>query len=129
MSGDSLEAMLDDTESSGSPRNVEGLSISELISELDKALNSTFFYAKSNITKRNLRGIMKAESFQKYLFNRFGFRIDTLDTLVTTKIENVLSVDGKGRKDITDIIQKGTVKVEAKSGLDVFDRLLGGSPR
>ena len=129
MSGDSLEALLEDSEKSGSPHNIEGFKISELIAELNRALNETSFYAKSNITRRNLRGIIRAEVFQQYLFSRFGFRLMSLDTLVLHKVQGVLSVDGKGRREIADVISKGTMKIEAKSGLDIADRLLGLGPR
>lgn len=130
MTGDSLEALLDDKESSGQPTNVEGFKLSELIAELDRVMNTTAFYSKSDITSRNLRGILKAQAFQEYLFHRYGFRIKVLEKLIEDKLQNVLSVDRKGRKEIADMISKGTMKIEAKSGLDIADKLLGGgSPR
>ena len=130
MPGDSLEAQLTDDEQSGRPSSIENFNVKELITELDNVLNSSTFYAKSNITNRNLRGILKGNAFQSYLFTRYGFRLITLDVLIEEKIKNVLSVDGIGRRQIIEMIQKGTVKVEAKSGMDFVDRLLGGgSPR
>lgn len=126
MAGDSLEAMLNDAEESGSSTKTDTMGVSEIIPELDNALNLYNFYGKSAITKRNLRGILKAESFQNYLFHRYGFRIRSLDALINTKLKNVLSVDGLGRRQVIEMIQKGTVKVEAKSGIDVLDRLMGG---
>lgn len=129
MPGDSLEALLEDVEQSGAPQNIEVFKISELVAELNRALNESSFYAKSNISHRNLRGILRAKSFQTYLFNRYGFRIGVLDDLIEEKIRNVLSIDGKGRKEIADVISKGTMKVEAKSGYDFVDKLLGAGPR
>ncbi len=129
MAKDSLEALLDDTEESGQPTNIEGFKVSDLIPELDKALNKSAFYAKSNFTKRNLRGILRGLAFQEYLFNRYGFQIATLNKLIDDKIKYSLSVDGKGRKEISDMIAKGTMKIEAKSGLDLADKLLGTGPR
>jgi len=124
---DSLEAMLSDTETSGNPGDIEGFRISELIRELDAALNANNFFAKSNITHRNLRGILRANAFQDYLMQIYGFRIVVLDNLIQNKIENVLSVKGKGRQEIADIVSKGTMKIEAKSGVDIADRLFGGN--
>ena len=127
---DSLEALLEDSELSGdSSTGATGVGVSEIIPELDNALNKYNFYGKSNITKRNLRGILKAESFQNFLSQRYGFRIETLDALINTKLKNCLSVDGIGRRQIIEMIQKGTVKVEAKSGVDILDRLMGSAPR
>jgi len=126
---ESLEAMLADSELSGSPGDIEGFKVSELIRELNLALNEYSFYSKSDITYRNLRGILKASAFQDYLHDKYGFRIRVLDTLISNKLQNVLSVSGKGRQQIADIVSKGTMKIEAKSGLDLADRLFGGSPR
>lgn len=127
MSKDSLEAMLEDSDIGGAPQNIEGFNISDVVRELNKALNETSFYAKSNITNRNLRGILKANAFQEYIFGKYGFRIAVLDALIMGKLQNVLSIDGKGRKEIADMISKGTMKIEAKSGLDIADKLFGGS--
>jgi len=126
---DSLEAMLTDDEIGGNPGASEGIKLSELVKELNTVLNESTFYAKSNITHRNLRGILKANAFQDYLHGKYGFRIKVLDGLIQSKMENVLSVNGLGRKEIADMISKGTVKIEAKSGLDIGDRLFGGQPR
>lgn len=127
---ESLEAMLTDDEMSGTPGDIEGFKVSELIRELNLALNESSFYSKSDISNRNLRGILKASAFQDYLQQRYGFRIMVLDTLIINKLQNVLSVNGKGRQQIADIVSKGTMKIEAKSGLDLADRLFGGhSPR
>jgi len=126
---DSLEAQLEDAEASGTSSEIEGFNISEVIAELNKALNESSFYAKSNISERNLRGILRANAFQGYLFSRYGFRITVLDSLIDSKLQQVLSVNGKGRKEIADIISKGTIKAEVKSGIDIADKLFGGSPR
>jgi len=123
---ESLEAQLEDAEASGSVSNLEGFNISELISELNNALNESSFYAKSNITERNLRGILRANAFQGYLYSRYGFRISALDKLIDNKLQQVLSVNGKGRKEIADIISKGTIKAEVRSGIDIADKLFGG---
>lgn len=129
MAKESLEALLDDAEESGIVGRQEVSGVSDIIPALDKALNAENFYAKSNLTNRNLRGILKAYSFQDYLFNRYGFRISALDALIEAKRQNVLSVDGVGRRQVIEMIQKGTVKVEAKSGVDILDRLMGSAPR
>jgi hypothetical protein len=127
---DSLEALLEDSELSGEQKvDSSGMGVSDIIPELDNALNKYNFYGKSNITKRNLRGILKAASFQNFLSERYGFRIRALDALISAKMENVLSVEGLGRRQVIEMIQKGTVKVEAKSGVDILDRLMGSAPR
>jgi hypothetical protein len=125
---ESLEAMLEDTEIGGNPNaNTEGFALKEVVAELDKALNQSSFFSKSNITNRNLRGILKANSFQEYIQFKYGFRIKVLDELIEGKLRNVLSIDGKGRKEIRDMIGQGTSKIEVKSGVDIGDRLFGGS--
>lgn len=126
---ESLEAMLSDSDVSGTPGDIEGFKVSDLIKELNIALNDSSFFAKSNITHRNLRGILKAEAFQDYLMGKYGFKIEVLDRLILNKLQNVLSVSGAGRKEIADIVSKGTMKIEAKSGLDIADKLFGGAPR
>lgn len=127
--GDSLEADLADTEQSGAPRDIEGFKLSELVAELNRVLNESSFYAKSHITKRNLRGILRAQAFQQYLHQRYDFRVKVLDILIEEKLKGVLSIEGKGRREIVEMISKGTMKIEAKSGFDIADRLLGGGPR
>jgi hypothetical protein len=125
---DSLEAQLNDDDMSGAPRaDIDGFSVAELVDKLDNALNSSHFYSKSSISRRNLRGIMKANAQQTILMDRYGFRSETLDNLIMDKMQCVLSVDGLGRKQIADIISKGTVKVEARSGFDIIDRAFGGN--
>ena len=126
---DSLEAMLEDSEIGGKITDTEAFKVSDIVKELNKALNESSFYAKSNITQRNLKGILKAYSFQTYLYGKYGFRIKVLDDLILSKTEGVLSIDGKGRKEIADIISKGTMKIEAKSGFDVIDKAFGVGPR
>lgn len=123
---DSLEGLLADVDIGGTNVDTEHFKISDVVSELDKVLNISAFYAKGHITKRNLRGILRALSYQNYLFERYGFRIMALDTLIGEKIQRVLSVDGKGRKEIIDMVAKGTLKIDAHSGVTVADRLVGG---
>ena len=123
---DSLEAMFTDSEASGNP-DADAFRIDKLINALDDVLNSASFYAKSNVTRRNLRGILRANSFQKFLYERYGFRIQVLDALIEEKATRVLSVDGKGRKEIIDIVSKGTMKIEARTtSEDIANRLFGG---
>ncbi len=127
---DSLEALLEEPEESGSGVNLEAFNVVALIDELNKALNESSFYSKSRITSRNLRGILRSMAFQEYLFKRYGFRIESLDTLIEEKLKNVLSIDGRGRKEIMEMVSKGTLKVEARSSsADIADKLFGNPPR
>jgi len=126
--GESLEAHLEDAEIGGTPGgDIEGFKVAELIRELNQALNESSFFAKSRITRRNVRGILRGNALQDYLMDKYGFRIRVLDTLIANKLQLVLSIDGKGRKEIEDVIGKGVIKVEAKSGFDFADRLFGGN--
>ena len=110
--------------------SIEPICDIEIGNNIENPEGGDWFYSKSDITSRNLRGILKAQAFQEYLFHRYGFRIKVLEKLIEDKLQNVLSVDRKGRKEIADMISKGTMKIEAKSGLDIADKLLGGgSPR
>jgi hypothetical protein len=128
-SHDSLEAMLDDDEG-GSIERPEGMQVKEIISELDSVLNQSNFYAKSKLSQRNIRGILRANAFQNYLESTYGFRILVLDKLILDKMQISLSADGAGRHEIAGIVEKGTMKIEAKSGLDLSaEKLFGGINR
>lgn len=128
-SHDSLEAMLDD-DTGGSIERPEGMQVKEIISELDSVLNQSNFYAKSKLSQRNIRGILRANAFQNYLESTYGFRILVLDKLILDKMQISLSADGAGRHEIAGIVEKGTMKIEAKSGMDLTaEKLFGGISR
>jgi hypothetical protein len=128
-SHESLEAMLDDDEG-GRIERPEGMQVKEIISELDSVLNQSNFYAKSKLSQRNIRGILRANAFQNYLESTYGFRILVLDKLILDKMQISLSADGAGRHEIAGIVEKGTMKIEAKSGLDLSaEKLFGGINR
>jgi hypothetical protein len=128
-SHDSLEAMLDDDEG-GRIERPEGMQVKEIISELDSVLNQSNFYAKSKLSQRNIRGILRANAFQNYLESTYGFRILVLDKLILDKMQISLSADGAGRHEIAGIVEKGTMKIEAKSGMDLTaEKLFGGISR
>jgi hypothetical protein len=128
-SHESLEAMLDD-DNGGTIERPEGMQVKEIISELDSVLNQSNFYAKSKLSQRNIRGILRANAFQNYLESTYGFRILVLDKLILDKMQISLSADGAGRHEIAGIVEKGTMKIEAKSGLDLSaEKLFGGINR
>jgi hypothetical protein len=121
--------MLDD-DTGGTIERPEGMQVKEIISELDSVLNQSNFYAKSKLSQRNIRGILRANAFQNYLESTYGFRILVLDKLILDKMQISLSADGAGRHEIAGIVEKGTMKIEAKSGMDVTaEKLFGGISR
>jgi hypothetical protein len=121
--------MLDDDEG-GRIERPEGMQVKEIISELDSVLNQSNFYAKSKLSQRNIRGILRANAFQNYLESTYGFRILVLDKLILDKMQISLSADGAGRHEIAGIVEKGTMKIEAKSGMDLTaEKLFGGISR
>jgi hypothetical protein len=128
-SHESLEAMLDD-DTGGTIERPDGMQVKEIISELDSVLNQSNFYAKSKLSQRNIRGILRANAFQNYLESTYGFRILVLDKLILDKMQISLSADGAGRHEIAGIVEKGTMKIEAKSGMDLTaEKLFGGISR
>lgn len=127
----SLEVHIDDAAESGNASgDYAGFSPGQLITALDTALNTDNFFAKSRLTQRNIRGMLKGMSMIVYLKNTYGITSRVLPALIAHKMQIALSAEGTGREEVIRAIKEGTLKVEAKTGLDAtMERMFGGPPR
>ena len=105
---------------------------SEIVKEMDSIATEKTIEQKSNIIAVNVRGINRAEAFQSYMENYYGFRIRSLDRLIESKLLVVKSRDGWGTEKLTQLMSTLQSKIETNIGMpqaSVTDKLAGKDRR
>lgn len=75
---------------------------------------------KTILSNENINAIIKMNATNNYLEDRYLFRIEIFDKLIEDKRINVISYQGRGRKDIIDAVkamQDNNIQLEDKKGL------------
>lgn len=124
MSNTALEVDLDTSEET---IRTDSIQAAEIISRLNAILNREDFSGKSRLSYRNLRGISRALAWNSYLFHTYGFRIETLDTLIAEKTQWALSIHGEGREQMIRMVEAVKAEIRASGGVEIADRLFGGN--
>ena len=105
---------------------------SEIVKEVDSIFTGKTKEQKSNIVSINVRGINRAMAFQSYMEDYYGFRINSLDTLIESKLLVVKSRDGWGTDKLTQLMSTLQSKVETNIGMpqaSAVDKLAGKDRR
>ena len=105
---------------------------SEIVKEVDSIFTGKTKEQKSNIVSVNVRGINRAMAFQAYMEDYCGFRINSLDTLIESKLLVVKSRDGWGTEKLTQLMSTLQSKIETNIGMpqaSVTDKLAGKDRR
>ena len=91
----------DEDEDSSSQLNT----MHETIKQMGKLLFEDYPEKTSNLTIDNINGIIIARTLNDYKETNFGYRHTVLDTLITEKMNLVVSEKGFGIKSITEFLK------------------------
>ena len=76
----------------------------------------------SNLSYDNINGIIRAMSINDYMEASYGYRFNALDAVVREKLALVSSHDGKGTKDLIEIVKSIQASFEQ---MQLPDRMRG----
>jgi len=75
------------------------------IRELGEALFLKYDEKTSNLTDENIQGIIRCNTLNDYMQERYGIRYTVLDTLIDSKMKLVMSRNGYGVDKLIELIQ------------------------
>lgn len=75
------------------------------IQELGEALFLNYEDKTSNLTSQNIRGMIKIEALNEFMFSQYGFRYTELDIIVQKKKALVVSQKGFGIDKLIDALK------------------------
>lgn len=99
--------------------------LKELITSLDDSLSKNHLDMKSNLMGINTEGMIQIEALNGYLQNYYGFRIQVYDQIIAHKLTKVVSIKGKGREEIIDIVKAIQAQIEQNIGVPIADSMMG----
>lgn len=79
---------------------------------------------KTELSARNIQGIMQGLTFNDYLERNFGFRINELDTLIAEKLVKSISLDRKGKQELIELFRAMKLEIEGNQVETVGNRMV-----
>lgn len=116
----SIEMSMDD-DIEGKEKN-QNTSFPDAIKELGKALFERYPNKTSNYSNENEIGLIQADVINDYTQKAFGYKFETIDTLVIRKVERTISVKGYGNEQFIKLVHGINIAFEQN---EIPERLKG----
>lgn len=89
-------------------------SLEAFVKALSVIMSEDSLDQKTQLSDRNIQGMMKLLSYNDHLEFNFGFRIRSIDVLIAEKLIKTISLDRQGKNEILELFR--AMKLELESG-------------
>jgi hypothetical protein len=95
----------------------EPSSLAAFVKALSLIMSKEELDQKTQLSDRNIQGIMKLLTFNDHLQRNFGLRLKEIDILIAEKLIKTISLDRQGKDEILELFR--AMKLELESGENV----------
>ena len=89
-------------------------SLEAFVQALGTIMSEDSIDQKTELSDRNIQGMMKLLSYNDHLEFNFGFRIRCVDVMIAEKLIKTISMDRQGKNEILELFR--AMKLELESG-------------
>lgn len=80
-------------------------SFPDAVKELGEALHKRYPNRTSNLSGKNVKGLLKIDVLNEYMIKNFGYKYETLSILSQMKVQRTVSVKGWGADKFIELVK------------------------
>jgi hypothetical protein len=102
----------------------EPSSLAAFVKALGVIMSKEDIDQKTQLSDRNIQGIMQGLTFNDSLERHFGFRIKEVDVLISEKLVKSISLDRLGKNELIELFRAMKLELEGSNVESVGNRIV-----